>query len=312
MQKYFYSEKSRKRLDRHFGGQRSIVGKGKHNFPSSAEREYIRAVNSYMRSVKKLLEEEMPELKKEYRRQLNDNVRTDSIFGLDNYVSQFLQKILDKLNAGSAAQKLITQLFKIGKITKHTEITEWKKMVKKTLGVNLSEDYYNGRFFETELEQWVSDNVDLITMVPANMLDKMKETIVEGYSKGLTAKDIGAIIQQNYNMSANHARFIARDQMAKLSADITRKEHEDAGVSRYQWSDSGDQRVRPGHALLNDKVFCYDNPPEIMEWRDTKSGGYWVNTGRRCNPGQDFNCRCVAIPVFDYDDINLPLEDDKE
>ena len=161
MQKYFYSEKSRKRLDRHFGGQRSIVGKGKHNFPSSAEREYIRAVNSYMRSVKKLLEEEMPELKKEYRRQLNDNVRTDSIFGLDNYVSQFLQKILDKLNAGSAAQKLITQLFKIGKITKHTEITEWKKMVKKTLGVNLSEDYYNGRFFETELEQWVSDNVDL-------------------------------------------------------------------------------------------------------------------------------------------------------
>ncbi len=299
MQKYFCSEKSRKRLDRHFGGKRSVVGKGEHSFPNSAEREYIRAVNEYMRTVKKLLEEEMPELKAEYRRQLNENVRTDGIFDMGAFVSRFLQKITDKLNAGSAAQKLITQLYKIGKITKKKEISEWKKMVKKTLGVNLSEDYFNGQFFESELQQWVSDNVDLITTVPANMLGKMKETIVEGYSKGLTAKDIAALIQQNYDMSANHARFIARDQMAKLSSDITRKEHEDAGVTRYEWSDSGDERVRDSHRRLNGKIFRYDNPPE-------------TDGGRHCNPGQDFNCRCVAIPVFDYDDLNLPLEDDEK
>lgn len=299
MQKYFYSEKAQKQLARRFGGKKSVTGKGKHGFPNSAEREYIRTVNEYMRTVKKLLEEEVPGLKNEYRRQLNDNVRTDGLFDMSTFVDSFLQKILDKLNAGSAAQKLITKLFKIGKITKKKEIYEWKRMVHKTLGVNLSEDYYNGEFFESELAQWVSDNVDLITTVPANMLDRMKEIIVEGYSKGLTAKDIGELIQQNYNMSANHARFIARDQMAKLSADITRKEHEDAGVHRYEWSDSGDERVRESHRRLNGRVFSYDNPPE-------------TDGGRHCNPGQDFNCRCVAIPVFDYDDLDLPLEDDEK
>ncbi len=299
MQKYFYSDKTKKRLERRFRGKKSIAGKGKHGFPDSAEREYIRAVNEYMRTVKKLLEEGMPELKGEYRQQLNENIRTDSVFDMGIFVNEFLQKMKDKLDAGNAAQKLITRLYKIGKITKKKEISEWKKMVRKTFGLNLSEDYFNGQFFESELKQWVSDNVDLITTVPADMLDKMKEIIVEGYSKGLSTKEIGEMIQRNYITSANHARFIARDQMAKLSADITRKEHEDAGVTRYEWSDSGDERVRPSHRRLNGKVFRYDNPPE-------------TDGGRHCNPGQDFNCRCVAIPVFDYDNISLPLEDDEK
>lgn len=319
MQKYFYSESVKSQLEAKFGANSSIVGKSTHRFPESAEREYIRAVNQYMKAVKLVIEKEMPGLKEEYRRQLNelnelnelnDEIRMDGIFDLHAFITDFFDRINEKLSTMGATQRLLTQLFKIGAITKKTEISEWRRMVRKTLNVDLSKDYYNGDFFEEELRQWVSDNVDLIKTVPNDMLGKMKETIEYGYSKGLSASDIGSLIQQNYSMSKRHAKFIARDQMAKLSANITRKEHEDAGVSRYKWSTSDDERVRPGHSILDGKIFEYNNPPEIMEWRQNKYGGYWVNTGRRCNPGEDFNCRCVGIPVFDKDTLNLPLEDD--
>ena len=61
---------------------------------------------------------------------------------------------------------------------------------KKTLGLDLSEDYYNGDFYESELEKWVSDNVDLIKTVPQSMLEDMKEIIAEGYDEARSGADI--------------------------------------------------------------------------------------------------------------------------
>jgi hypothetical protein len=34
----------------------------------------------------------------------------------------------------------------------------------------------------------------------------------------------------------------------------------------------------------------------------------WAYTGRRCHPGKDYNCRCVALPVFNLPGLNLPWE----
>lgn len=311
MQKYFYTDKTQKAIQGKFGANQSIVGKSAHKFPVSAEREYIRFVNGYMAAIKETIEKELPNLKEEYLRQMDDSIREDGIFDFTSFLDNFFQKILDKLNAADAGQSMITNLYRFGAITKKAEIREWRRMVKQTIGVDLSQDYYSGDFFEEELEKWSSDNVDLIRTVPSDMLDKMKQTILEGYNRGIGAADIADSIRQDYDMSRNHARFIARDQMAKLSASITRKEHEDAGVTRYMWSDSGDERVRPGHSILNGKIFEYSNPPEIMEFRSTKHGSYWISTGRRCNPGEDYNCRCVAIPVFDKDTLALPLEDEQ-
>ena len=72
MQKYFYSESVKSQLEAKFGANSSIVGKSTHRFPESAEREYIRAVNQYMKAVKLVIEKEMPGLKEEYRRQLSE------------------------------------------------------------------------------------------------------------------------------------------------------------------------------------------------------------------------------------------------
>ena len=70
----------------------------------------------------------------------------------------------------------------------------------------------------------------------------------------------------------------------------------DAGVEEYIWSTSGDSRVRESHKKLNGKRFRWDDPPVVDE-----------KTGRRCHPGEDYECRCVALAVFDFDTIDLPI-----
>lgn len=313
MQKYFYSTETKARLSKAFGDSRTKDGAVNPRFPNSAEREYVKAVNEYMRSVKKVVEAELPKLSKEYARQLEEmNYHSDGIFDFASFITDFFGNIKVRLNTMESFGRFVKRLRKAGRITKKHEIAEWRRMVKKTLGVDLSEDYYNGEFFEQELEQWVKDNVELIRTVPQDMLGDMKDIVSEAYTRGISTKEIQKAIQERYGMSANHARLIARDQMSKLNGQITRKQHEDAGVTRYRWSTSKDSRVRAGHALLEGQIFEYANPPEIMEWRERKSGGYWVSTGRHCNPTEDYQCRCCAIPVFDEDEISLPIQDNEK
>lgn len=80
----------------------------------------------------------------------------------------------------------------------------------------------------------------------------------------------------------------------KLNADITESQQRDAGVSKYEWSGVMDRRERKSHRELEGKIISWDNPPD-------------VGNGRKCHPGQDYQCRCCAIPVFDIDNLDLPV-----
>lgn len=284
-----------------FRGHDTLYGKAMPRFPASAEREYIRLVNAYFRGIKAVLEEELPTLKEEYQKKYEDYkaVHMDGLFDFDAFINSFFAKIQKRLDDMEIFGKWIKDLRKIGMITKKSEIAEWKRMVKKTLNVDLSEDYYSGDFFDDLMEQWVSDNVDLIKTVPNDMLGRMKQIVSDGYRNGTRPKDMAEKIQGVYGMSRGHAQFIARDQISKLNAKITQREHADAGVTEYVWSSSGDERVRESHKRLNGHIFKYSDPPE-------------TDNGRHCNPGEDYNCRCVAIPVFKEDTMSLALRDDEE
>lgn len=82
------------------------------------------------------------------------------------------------------------------------------------------------------------------------------------------------------NVSESRAELIARDQTLKLNGAINEARQRGAGVESYTWSTAGDERVREEHAALDGQVFQWTDPPEPG------------------HPGEDFQCRCVAIPVI--------------
>ena len=247
-----------------------------------------------MRIVNHVVSEHLPKIQAAAANERKAATRADSVDDLMTTVQSVFGIMRDDLEERLGKFDLYGKLKELSELTTKLSIRQWKRVVSQTLGLDIFDDYYSGQFYQEMLDYWVSQNVALIKTIPQETLSGMREIVYEGYRNGRTTTAILKEIQRTYSTNKKHARLIARDQMAKLNADLTKRQQTDAGVEEYKWSDSRDARVRPRHKHLNGKTFRWDDPPVV----DTK-------TGRRCHPGQDYQCRCVAIPVFNISTLNI-------
>ena len=130
-------------------------------------------------------------------------------------------------------------------------------------------------------------NVALIRDLADRTRERVTKTLDDADVSGLRVEDLSKRLQEDFEFSSSRAELIARDQVLKLNAQITQSEQTAAGINRYQWSSSRDERVRPIHDELDGTIQSWDDPPITS-----------VN-GDRNHPGEDYQCRCVAIPIID-------------
>lgn len=98
-------------------------------------------------------------------------------------------------------------------------------------------------------------------------------------------------IRKSYGVSQNKAKFLARQETNLLMAKYKEVRYQDAGVNDYIWrcvAGTKQHPVRPMHARLNGKRFSFSAPPVTD------------NLGNRNNPGEDYNCRCAAVPIVKF------------
>lgn len=133
-------------------------------------------------------------------------------------------------------------------------------------------------------------NVELIKDLPAKYLAQVRETVEENFVDGMRWEDMAARLEERGEVAASRAKLIARDQTSKMNSAFNEVRQTSLGIEQYTWQTSGDERVREEHAANDGKVFRWDSPPE--------------NTG---HPGEDVQCRCVAVPFFDLDKMEEEL-----
>lgn len=289
-----------------FKGKDEIICPYVPKFPVAAEREYLKLTNEYMKLLKESVEECMPELAEVLRREFvtdskesEDELKKKRVAGFASVapsIEAVFQKITRVLEQKISLFDIRRRMNLIAGATRKLTVKEWKRAIGKAIGIDIFEDYYMGDFFRKEIEKWISDNVDLITSIPKETLGDMKKLVYQGYLDGKSATALSKEIQHKYSVSREKARLIARDQMGKLSCDITKAQQLDAGIREYQWRTCGDSRVRESHKKLDKRIFSWDAPPVVDE-----------KTGRRCHPGQDYQCRCRAVAVLKRDNIHLPI-----
>ena len=289
------------RLNRKFGSHDVLYSKYDPMIPPSAEREYRRIVNAYMGLLKEALETELTEFREVYKRERDTDVRekrrNDGATDLMLAIAAVFTAIENRLLSRTEGFGLRRRLENLARLTRKLTVKEWKKAVRATLAIDIREDYYLGDFYAEQLLIWIQENVDLIKTIPKDSLDKMRDIVYDGYVNGRTTTDMMKDIRRVYAVNRRRAMFIARDQIAKLNGEIQRAQQTDAGIKEYIWSTVEDERVRKSHRELNGRKFSWNNPPENSD-------------GRRCHPGQDFNCRCIGRPVFSRDRLNLPVDED--
>lgn len=120
---------------------------------------------------------------------------------------------------------------------------------------------------------------------------ELRKQVQERAQKGRRYDELAKVIKASYGVSQNKAKFLARQETSLFMTKFKETRYRDAGIEKYKWrrvAGSAAHPVRPMHKALDGKIFSWDSPPVTSP------------TGDRNNPGQDYNCRCVAVPIVNF------------
>jgi SPP1 gp7 family putative phage head morphogenesis protein len=150
----------------------------------------------------------------------------------------------------------------------------------------------------SQVNAWRRENVRLITRLTTEKLDEIQK-LLDAYD-GVRVEELTQALTGLLDGNESRAELIARDQTLKLNADLAQTAQTSAGVTHYRWSTSGDGTVRDMHDELEGTEHSWDDPPVTDKY------------GNRNHPGEDYQCRCVAVPILDeYDSPGIgPAIDD--
>lgn len=219
----------------------------------------------------------------------SDTIKTLDDDTVTNQINTAFQKLKDKYNSdyfinfySNIATDFITKINNVNQ-------NKFNKQMK-SFGLDI---YGSSESLTNYLNSSIADNVQLITSIPSQYLDRVQSIVRTNMRSGLRSSAMVSQLQSQFNITKNRALFIARDQTAKTNGQITQQRQVGSGFTYFRWLDSGDSNVRTRHEQIADKVTAYgkgiyrwDNPP-------------LSNKGSPIIPGQDFNCRCVAVPITD-------------
>lgn len=143
------------------------------------------------------------------------------------------------------------------------------------------------------LKASTAENVALIRSISQKYLLDVQGEVMRAIQTGRGMADLVPALQRYEGVSMRRADIIARDQVSKATAAVNRTRAEAAGIKKFRWlHSSGGRDPRPLHVSYSGELFEYANPPIIDE-----------RTGERGLPGVAINCRCVAVPVLDFDSL---------
>lgn len=154
-----------------------------------------------------------------------------------------------------------------------------------TAGIGVPADFTPA--MRKQLTEQLTSNLDLyVKDFTENMVRDLRQLVEENALTGMRSDKLARIIEAKFGVSKRKAEFLADQETGLLMAKYRQSRYQDIGVQEYIWETSKDKRVRDDHHALQGRRFSFNTPPVC----DTA-------TGRRCNPGEDYRCRCVPKAI---------------
>ena len=246
-------------------------------FPKNQEKQYDKILYSLVKQlkdyIKQILIPEIPSMIAEVNNKTPNDRHDDYLGRLKGLIIYIGKAIQSKVNLSIVEAEAVG--FEIAKFNKN----QFEKTTNSIFGFDI---FVDEPWLGDQLKLFATQNASLIKSIPEQELDRVAGDIERGLQQGSRFEDISREIQKSFGITHRRAKLIARDQVTKLNASLTKLRQQEVGVEEYIWQTSGDERVRATHRANDGKKFRWDDPP-------TKTG----------HPGHDVNCRCVARPVLD-------------
>jgi hypothetical protein len=151
-----------------------------------------------------------------------------------------------------------------------------------------------------------------IVNIPTEGLTRTQAEIARLADIGLEASLRGerateVVLKNGFVSSAttSYAGQVSRTAVAAANASVVQMQAETVGADSYVWTAVMDSVTRPSHALLDQTVQKYSDPPQVGD------GSKEMPDEGRHGPGEYYGCRCYAailLPSDDAFDPNSPEE----
>lgn len=250
--------------------------KRKWKYPLSYERYYSKILLSYVRAIFSLYNG----LKEVANNVIDNNsINVDSD---DDVTETIIEQIKAKIASDGEMAIKVSGVFDGTNDFNRAEFDAIMKSIK-------VDAISHERWYNEYKNQWVNDNMALIKSIRDDALrriqSEMREAITTTLEKGVRDKFLANRIRDLTGVTEKRALLIARDQIGKLNSKVTEYRQRGTGIKQYKWSTSHDSRVRPAHAEREGQIYDWDKPP---------GDGH---------PGQPIRCRCIALPVIDFNNL---------
>lgn len=230
-------------------------------------------------------------IKKDINEMLVPQVRTlEPEYTADGWFD-VTENILNALRAKWMSEAFLAQYQRVASdFVLSANQSNQKKMEKefKKFGINV--------FSSPSIEEYVTaaakSNAQLIKTIPEQYLNQVESIVTTNMRSGMRSSNIIKQLSQQFGVTQRRAKFISRDQTAKINSDLASKRMKASGIEYFKWSDSDDQRVRDRHEQIANKLTAYGRG--IYRWDNLPLSG----KGQPIAPGQDYACRCIAIPIL--------------
>lgn len=169
--------------------------------------------------------------------------------------------------------------------------------IRRSVSVDVRAAFEVGGPIAHKMDAAVKWNTSLIQSISEQYFGKLGDLISSGWADGKRWESLVDDIQNLGDVTEERAKVIARDQTAKMNSAFNQERQQSVGIEKYTWQTSEDERVRETHAELDGQAFRWDEPGPLAGTID----------GAPCHPGEDILCRCVAIPVFDLDEMEAEV-----
>jgi SPP1 gp7 family putative phage head morphogenesis protein len=238
------------------------------NQEKSYKKDLNKVIDELTHAVNKFLIEDLPYLISDFNKHKNNIYLDDAREETDKAFDKIKIYLDGKINADNIAKNHASEINSYNRV-KFTE------QIKHIFGIDI---FLNNPWLKDQLNVWVGTNVDLIKDLQSKALQEIKYQVFSGFTKGLTAKKISENIYNRIDVAKSRADFIGRDQTSKLNGQLNMERQKEIGIDSYIWNTAHDERVRESHKENDGKKFYWDSPP--------------AETG---HPGEDYNCRCIAL-----------------